>query len=206
MERVKDKNVILNAAPDREEMYNKLGFTVSKNRMEIQDYVFPMKKIEAGKNFEEAANVVDYQPSIFEEVYAYDKGIQPIERRDFVRNHIAQSDMVRVALNDGNVVGYVCVRKNYKGVMIMPLYADCLIVARQLLHSVALSIDDGSLIKIGIPSGNSGAEEIFKDIGWFARPYNPYYVNLRMHTKVDYADDINEKKVYSAMNYSYVLI
>ena len=206
MDAVKGKNVIVNAAPNREEMYNKLGFTVSKNRMEIQDYAFPLKKVEPVEKVEEVAEVFNYQPSMFDKVYAYDQLIQPIERRDFVRNHIAQSDIVKVALNDGKVVGYVCVRKNYKGFMIMPLYADNIKIARQLVHSVANSIDDDTPIKIGIPSGNEGAEEIFTDFGWFARSYNPYYVNLRMHKKVDFADSIKEKKVYSAMNYSYVLI
>ena len=204
-EAVKGKNIILNAAPDREEMYNKLGFTVSKNRMEIVDYVFPFKKNEDEK-LEGASSVVDYQGSMFEKVYAYDRQIQPIERRAFVRNHTEKSDAVKVALQKDEVVGYVCLHKNYKGYMVMPLYSDTDDVAKQLLHEVVKDVEVNTQMKLGIPTGNPRAKEIFKANGWFARPYNPMYVNLRMHTTLDYADELDEKKVYSAMKYSYVLI
>ena len=204
-EAVKGKNIIVNAAPDREQMYNKLGFTVSKNRMEIVDYVFPFKKNE-GEKLNEVSTVVDYQGSMFEKVYVYDRQIQPIERRAFVKSHIEKSDAVKVALLKGEVVGYVCLRKNYKGYMVMPLYADADDVAKQLLHAVVKNVEVNTQMKLGIPSGNPGAKEVFKSIGCFERPYNPMYVNLRMHTTLEYADELDEKKVYSAMNYSYVLI
>ena len=49
-EAVKGKNVIINAAPNREEMYNGLGFTVSKNRMQIFDYVFQLEEFRKSRN------------------------------------------------------------------------------------------------------------------------------------------------------------
>ena len=154
----------------------------------------------------EVASVVDYQESMFEKIYAYDRRIQPIERRAFVKNHIEKSDVVKVALNKEETVGFVCLRKNYKGYMIMPLYADGQDIANQLVQEVVKGIEAGTQIKLGIPNGNPSASKVFENIGWFARPYNPMHVNLRMHTHRDYSDELDESKVYSAMNYSYVLI
>ncbi len=200
------KNLVINAAPNREAMYNRLGFVASKDRMLMVDHVFAMKRAASRDEPRAAAPLVDYSPDLFDRVYAYDQSIQPLERRVFVRNHLDKSDVVKVAFRDDAVVGYACLRKNFKGFMIMPLYADSPDIARLLLHGVAENVEENEQIKIGIPGGNPAAEEIFKAIGWFERPYNPLYVNLRMHTSIDYADVIDQSKVYSAMNYSYVLI
>lgn len=206
MDAVKGKNVILNAAENREGMYNKLGFKVSKTRMRFIDYMFPFKKKPNTEGIISVASIVDYDSSMFDQVYAYDETIQPIERRDFVKNHLAKSDKAKVALQGDEVVGYICLRKNYKGFVIMPLYANTFDIARQLLRSIADSVEDNTDVKVGIPCGNPKAQDIFKDIGWYPMPIKPINVKLRMQTTVDYSDNIDETRVYSVMNYSYVLI
>ncbi len=204
---VAGKNILINAAPDREKMYNRLGFVVSKNRMAIVDYVFLFKKADTLREVQVDKSVVlDYCQSLFDGICAYDKGIQPIERAAFLKNHIEKSDKVKVTLRNGKVAGYVCLRKGYKGFMIMPLYANTTEIARQLLKEIVAGVSDNETLKIGIPNGNKEAEDLFKEVGWYSRPYNPMYVNLRMQTSTDYADNIDQSRVFSAMNYSYVLI
>ena len=85
---------------------------------------------------------------------------------------------MKVALQKDEVVGYVCLRKNYEGYMVMPLYSDTDDVAKQLLHEVVKDVEVNTQMKLGIPTGNPRAKEIFKANDWFARPYNPMYVNL----------------------------
>ena len=203
---VAGKNVIINAAPNREEMYNRLGFVTSKNRMQLIDYDFKLKRAESFKNINQVASVSDCDQSLMEKVVLYDKTIQPMEREAFLKNRFEKSDKVKVTLKDGEVVGYGCLRKGYKGFMMMPLYANTTEVARQLLKEILEGVNENEPIKIGIPKGNKKAEEMFKEIGWFSRPYDPMHVNLRMHTAVDYADQIDQSRVFSVLNYCYVLI
>ena len=205
MDVVAGKNIILNAAVNREDMYNKLGFVACKNRMRFSDYMFPLKKKEPSVSIN-VASIVDYDKSLFQKVYEYDQKIQPINRRDFIENHMNKSDIVKVVLQRDKVAGFICLRKNYKGYVIMPLYANSPDIAKQLLQPVAESLGENTDVKVGIPCGNPKAEEVFTDVGWFPIPYKPINVKLRMQTTIDYRDQRDETKVYSVMNYSYVLI
>ena len=206
MEAVAAKNVILNAAVNREDMYIKLGFTVCTNRMRFIDYMFPLKRKEKASELIKVASITDYDECLFEKVFEYDQKIQPINRKDFIENHMNKSDIVKVALQRDKVVGFICFRKNYKGYVIMPLYANSLDIAKQLLQPVAESLVENTDVKVGIPCGNPKAQEVFTDIGWFPMPYKPINVKLRMQTTIDHSDQIDQTKVYSVMNYSYVLI
>ncbi len=186
-----------------------MGFKTSKSRFEIRDYGFKLKNNTNIKQFDAATEVtiVDYGPTMFDDIYEYDKTIQPIERKHFVKTHIDNSVQTKVAMKNGKIVGYGCVRPNFKGFMLMPLYADDELVAGRILASLVQNIDDEELIKIGIPEGNGEkARKLFDWIGWQEEPRHPMRVNLRMETKSDLAELINVQKVYSVMNYSYVII
>ncbi len=190
-------------------MYIRMGFKTSKSRFEIQDYAFKLKNNIGTKGDESTSDVtiVDYNPDLFDDLYAYDQTIQPIERKSFVKTNVDKSVQTKVAMKDGKVVGYGCSRPNYKGLMLMPLYGDDESIAAKILASLIENIEDDELIKIGIPSGNGEkARKLFHCIGWQEEPRDPMRINLRMETKSDMAEVINIQKVYSVMNYSYVII
>ena len=100
--------------------------------MRFIDYMFPLKRKEEPPELIKVASIADYDESLFEKVFEYDQKIQPINRRDFIENHMNKSDIVKVALQRDKVVGFICLRKNYKGYVIMPLYANSLDIAKQL--------------------------------------------------------------------------
>ncbi len=202
-EAIAGKNLIVNAAPNKDQMYNKLGFIPSECRMQLIDYRFLLKRTDNFSAIQDVAQMLDYDQSLFEKVYMYDKGMQPLERKVFLKNNIEKSEKAKIALKNGEVVGYACLRKTYKGYMIQPLFADGADIAKQLLKELVQDLTENEQIKVAFPSSNTKAAEVFKEIGWSD---NPAYVILRMHTKKDLTHLIDQTRVYAVMSLSYTLI
>lgn len=206
------KNTFLSSALPMVPLYQKKGYKDSDPPMNIVILMIPLKK-----NFDEVfrgsdegiCTVKDCDSCLKKKLEEYDANFHPFERKQLLRIHLEKCEIIKIAFNDEGVVcGYGCLRKNFDGYCVTPLYAEDKRTATKLLHDLVKNVPDGTLVKVVICDGNGEASGVMQNLGY--DPENPeasvrrMFVARRMFSQED-SPIAAVTKVYSTMNVQYSL-
>jgi ribosomal protein S18 acetylase RimI-like enzyme len=151
MEYLRNRNVGLDGVVAQQANYRKSGFQLGYRNIRFQGVA---QDIAQGEPY---ADLMHASALPFESLNNYDRQCFPAARERFLAAWLAQPGaMARVAVRDGQVVGYGVLRRCLTGYKIGPLFADNNEVAARLFSALTSSIA-GEVFFFDVPEINADA-------------------------------------------------
>ncbi|MFM0056464.1 GNAT family N-acetyltransferase [Paraburkholderia phytofirmans] len=151
MEYLRNRNVGLDGVVAQQANYRKSGFQLGYRNIRFQGVA---QDIAQGEPY---ADLMHASALPFESLNNYDRQCFPAARERFLAAWLAQPGaMARVAVRDGQVVGYGVLRRCLTGCKIGPLFADNNEVAARLFSALTSSIA-GEVFFFDVPEINADA-------------------------------------------------
>lgn len=151
MEYLRNRNVGLDGVVAQQANYRKSGFQLAYRNIRFQGVA---QDIAQGEPY---ADLMHASALPFESLNDYDRQCFPAARERFLAAWLAQPGaMARVAVRDGQVVGYGVLRRCLTGYKIGPLFADSNEIAARLFSTLTSSIA-GEVFFFDVPEINVDA-------------------------------------------------
>ncbi len=174
------KNIILNSAAGKENMYETSGLRQADLNLIGFKYQFDIENIKVITI--KSVEVVPVKSVHFNEILTYDKTVQDMPRRIVLEYLLKDTVSGFAALRNGALVGYACARKVAQGYRLGPVYADneeiAISVASKTLKDLP---SDSALIESNMFIKNTAARRLLDTLG-IADSQNVFY-NSRMYSK-----------------------
>lgn len=178
IEYLEERTIGLDGVVDQQENYRRSGFEFAGRNVRFTGTP-DLSGIKAGKT-----DIRDFAPADEAALLDYDLPFFPARRSDFTRSWVRPgsnaSRVAKLALCDGNVIGYGVVRACRSGYKIGPLFAEDGQTARDLF--IALSKDfplagsAGGEVSLDVPESNKLAVDLAGDFG-----LQPVFETARMY-------------------------
>ncbi|MFB9123868.1 GNAT family N-acetyltransferase [Paraburkholderia dipogonis] len=151
MDYLRNRNVGLDGVVAQQANYRKSGFQLAYRNIRFQGVA---QDIAQGEPY---ADLLHASALPFESLNDYDRQCFPAARERFLAAWLAQPGaMTRVAVSDGQVVGYGVLRRCLTGYKIGPLFADSNEIAARLFFALTSSIA-GEVFFFDVPEINADA-------------------------------------------------
>ena len=196
-----DRNVVLNAAWDRQDMYKTAGFMISSFKLHI--YLCPMRSVNldpAGKGPMEPLTMESIKDIDIKLLYEYDEKINLSKRFEDIKQCLQRSKFGLAVVEDGVVKGWGALSKGDLGYALSPVYADTTAVAKALIYGLLEKVPEDAQIEVAFPASNAGAQTIFDDLNIKSGVPDP---NMRMYSKRDV--NLPLQMLFCPINYHTVL-
>jgi len=144
------RNIGLDGVVTQQENYRKSGFKLAYRNIRYEG---------RGGRFR-SQNIVNLSALPFKELTAYDSGLFPVQRAQFLRCWIEQPEGAALGiLCNGHLIGYGVLRACRRGFKIGPLFADDAGSAEQLFQALASQVPDAPIF-LDVPAPNAAAVDL----------------------------------------------
>ena len=166
MERLKGRNIILDAMPKQVDFYRRLGFNIDHT---ITSYHFNGAVSNAMANCgSEKMPLVPLKDTILEETLIYDRDFFPADRSRYMREWLSMPNASGFVWKEGkSISGYGLIRQAKQGYRIGPCYADSPEIADTLLRALLIQAN-GAPVSISMPENNPLTQRLVDDFGLVA--------------------------------------
>ncbi|MBN1324508.1 MAG: GNAT family N-acetyltransferase [Methanotrichaceae archaeon] len=156
--RLDGKVVGLDAVLEQEKPYSRWGFERAHLNVRYQGW--------GGKSRPASTEVVALSKVPLDEILAYDDGLFPAARHEFVRCWISRPGSNALAfVDDGEILGYGVMRPCRLGYKIGPLFADAYEVALAIFQGLRSLISETEPVFLDLPLPNGPAVELAQSVG-----------------------------------------
>jgi ribosomal protein S18 acetylase RimI-like enzyme len=142
------RTVGLDGALAQQENYKKVGFVQAFYAYRYGTHSDNIKKTSDTIQYCTGLEMKKATELPFEQVLSYDTKYVGAPRSGFLRNLIERPDArTGVVLDQGEIVGFACLRESQEGYRFGPLYAETPLIARDLFVSLSRQVDGNVFIE-----------------------------------------------------------
>ncbi|HEY3273255.1 MAG TPA: GNAT family N-acetyltransferase [Methanocella sp.] len=176
LEYLGDRNVGLDGVIAQQDNYKRSGFRLAYRNI----------RYEGVGHSSGAEGLVDLEDVPLAGLVAYDAGIFPSPRPEFLRRWVCQPDGVAIGCQtNGRLSGYGVIRACRNGFKIGPLFADDREIARRIMDALS-GHAAGKPVFLDVPEVNPAAVDLAESHGM-----HPVFETARMYTKEPYMSQLH---------------
>jgi GNAT superfamily N-acetyltransferase len=152
------RTIGLDGVVAQQDNYRKSGFALAYRNVRYEGH--------GGGTAATSANIVELSTLPFEDIHFYDQPFFPDDRREFLKNWIAQPRGIALGiLQESRLAGYGVLRPCRQGFKIGPLFADTPELAETLFLALKACVPNDDPLYLDVPETNPAAVDLAKRHG-----------------------------------------